>query len=74
MIQCPACDQDIVAEVALELHPDEGWNGGKEMALQGNVLGMRIQHDCIPQQTRAMSGSPVSAIERRRPVKDTPQA
>lgn len=65
LTECVACGQDIMADFIVELRPGsltfvEVDNDLHQVALQGKVTAVRVNHDCAPKQQ-------VKRVRNRRP-------
>ena len=75
VMTCPSCDKPIMAELALRAEqPDGSLTGaaGKEVRLTATLVGVKVDHDCLPKATRSSTPrkprqpaghTPVPAVE-----------
>ena len=54
-IACPACSESLFASVVAEItgvHDPEADPGDLHLRLTQKIVGLRLEHDCIPKVTR----------------------
>src|SRR5213075_1357791 len=60
LLTCPACEKEISAEAVISFDSDQAIPGvsAKTVNLNGQVVGIKMQHDCTPKPTRGRGRPP----------------
>lgn len=60
LMTCPACEKEIEAETVISFDGDQTLLGGthKTINLNGQVVGIKMQHDCTPKPSRGRGRPP----------------